>query len=137
MSTRNEPCPRAVSARAVTAARSATSHATPTVPSLVGARRSAAMTTSAIDRTRSMQALPIPLPAPVITAVAKRVSLKRQQASDPVVVPAQERRQHARDGSHVERARLAHRLQVGPVLGAVEECLEHRKVVTREERQLG
>src|SRR4051794_2122872 len=61
---------------------------------------------------------------------------KRQQAGDAVVVAAEERGEHADHRGHVERVRLLHRLEISPVPGAIEERLEHREVLAREEGKL-
>src|SRR4051794_33364561 len=61
---------------------------------------------------------------------------ERGQAGDPVVVGPEVADEHADGAVDVERAGPRHLLEVGPVLGAVEERLEHRQVGAGEEREL-
>ena len=63
------------------------------------------------------------------------VSGQREEARDAGVVGTEIVHQHAGDGLDVEGAGRLHLLEVGPVLGAVEEGLEHREVAAREERE--
>ncbi len=65
---RNGPSSRTRATSASTAAGSATSHATPTAPSMAGAFTSTATNTSAVPRKLSTHARPMPLAAPVMTA---------------------------------------------------------------------
>ena len=78
-SDRNGPSSATRAANARTASGSLTSHATPTVPSRSGARRSTATNWSTLPRSRSMHARPMPLAAPVTTPTVIALSLSLVQ----------------------------------------------------------
>ena len=67
---------------------------------------------------------------------SSQLGVERQQAHDAMVVGAEVAHEHSGDRFDVERAGGLHLLEVGPVLGAVEERLEHGEVAARQERDL-
>ena len=65
-----------------------------------------------------------------------RDSGQRSQAVDALVVRTEVAHQHTDHPIDVQRSCRLHLLQIGPVLRAAEERLEHREIGTRQERQI-